>query len=330
MAFGRRCSLCGGKLDSQLRCMECGLDNTKNDEMYRGMLNRNKCDGEPLTHVHDESKRNSVKTYTTKSRSSTAQNRGSSPSKKIGRVIGIVIIVTWILPMVFEIIGSMMNTHMVEEWIEEISTETYNYEQYLEPGYYTVGVHIPEGTYDIEILDGNYGDIEIYEYIDGIVMMKDFYFLDGDYEDQSYVEALYLEEGDILSISPNLGIMISSYEELTFVDLYVENNPLSQTYMVTGSAVAGVDFPAGVYDIYYEPYLEDEYGTVGFSIWSEEKQANMFTDELYVDSYMGEVYFKNVPLTKESQIWLTDLETITLIPSSELDPQMLSISGESL
>ena len=33
--FGKRCTLCGGKLDSNGICKECGLDNKKNDKNYR-------------------------------------------------------------------------------------------------------------------------------------------------------------------------------------------------------------------------------------------------------------------------------------------------------
>ena len=50
--FGKRCSLCGGKLNSSGICMECGLDNSKSDKNYR--INRSACDGMPLTHVHEE------------------------------------------------------------------------------------------------------------------------------------------------------------------------------------------------------------------------------------------------------------------------------------
>lgn len=50
----KRCTLCGGKLDSQKRCTLCGLDNTKNDSMYKHMVNKNDCAKEPLTHVHEE------------------------------------------------------------------------------------------------------------------------------------------------------------------------------------------------------------------------------------------------------------------------------------
>ncbi len=44
--FGKRCSLCGGKLNSRGICTECGLDNSKSDKNYR--INRSDCDGMPL------------------------------------------------------------------------------------------------------------------------------------------------------------------------------------------------------------------------------------------------------------------------------------------
>lgn len=50
--FGKRCSLCGGKLNSRGICTECGIDNSKSDKNYR--INRSDCDGMPLTHVHEE------------------------------------------------------------------------------------------------------------------------------------------------------------------------------------------------------------------------------------------------------------------------------------
>lgn len=52
--FRRECSLCGGKLDSSNICRECGLDNNKSDANY--VMNRSSCDGQPLTHVHEERK----------------------------------------------------------------------------------------------------------------------------------------------------------------------------------------------------------------------------------------------------------------------------------
>lgn len=43
--------MCGGKLNGQGICTECGLDNNKSDKNYR--LNQSDCDHEPLTHVHE-------------------------------------------------------------------------------------------------------------------------------------------------------------------------------------------------------------------------------------------------------------------------------------
>lgn len=49
--FGRKCTLCGGKVDSRGICEECGLDNNKSEKNYK--INQASCDGKPLTHVHE-------------------------------------------------------------------------------------------------------------------------------------------------------------------------------------------------------------------------------------------------------------------------------------
>lgn len=49
--MGRRCQLCGGKLKNNI-CVECGLDNSKNDDMYT--MEKRECERESLTHTHNE------------------------------------------------------------------------------------------------------------------------------------------------------------------------------------------------------------------------------------------------------------------------------------
>ena len=76
MGHKRRCSLCGERLDSSLRCTACGLDNTKNDSMYKNLVNQNDCKEQPLTHVHEEPKTNKnygKVTYTYKNKVETAK-----------------------------------------------------------------------------------------------------------------------------------------------------------------------------------------------------------------------------------------------------------------
>ncbi len=52
--FGERCTLCGGKLDGRKICTECGLNNSKSEKNYK--INKGSCDGQPMTHVHEEEK----------------------------------------------------------------------------------------------------------------------------------------------------------------------------------------------------------------------------------------------------------------------------------
>ena len=56
-----KCSLCGGNLDSKKRCTFCGLDNTKNDDMYKHLVNQNDCSNQPLTHIHTDEENASQK-----------------------------------------------------------------------------------------------------------------------------------------------------------------------------------------------------------------------------------------------------------------------------
>ena len=49
------CSLCGGKLKNGI-CTECGMDNRKSDEAYKGALNKNDCANMKFSHVHEDGK----------------------------------------------------------------------------------------------------------------------------------------------------------------------------------------------------------------------------------------------------------------------------------
>ena len=77
--FGRRCSLCNGKLDSKNVCKECGLDNTKSEKYYK--INQSSCDDMPLTHVHEE---NRYEEHSEKKRkkADTHVPKGNKPKKQ--------------------------------------------------------------------------------------------------------------------------------------------------------------------------------------------------------------------------------------------------------
>ena len=327
-----RCSLCGGRLDFEKRCTLCGLDNTKNDDQYKGFLKQNSCDDGPLTHTHEDMT-DSVKKQSTvypKSEAPTYSQRKSqrieyarptykqqkvskaatqskSEKKGAGPIVAIIIAIFGIIP---SLIG------LIEESSYEPDVREYAYENYLEAGMYEVGVHIPEGTYTIGIDWGEAGFVEIMEPIEKGFCITDSYELS--LGKQEYVEEVYLSEGQILTIPSNMLLYLGS-DDVDFYDVSGVENYLSESFVITGEATAGIDFPAGVYDIWYEPVgdeqQDDEYGDVSYQLLNPESGGLVFEGSQYFASHMGSTVYRNVYFSEGSKIWLNGLKEVTLTPS---------------
>lgn len=129
--FGKKCTLCGGKIDNHNICTECGLDNTKTDENYH--MNESSCDHMPLTHVHknksaeqtkDPGKYNQSPAAAKKNQNQadgwrqaeSGWNRKSKGSRKgQTRVSKIITVIT----VVFTIAGILLN--VLEDHISDIA-----------------------------------------------------------------------------------------------------------------------------------------------------------------------------------------------------------------
>lgn len=51
--MAEKCFLCGGRVVNGI-CTECGMDNKKTDNTYKSRINRNDCEEQPMTHVHEQ------------------------------------------------------------------------------------------------------------------------------------------------------------------------------------------------------------------------------------------------------------------------------------
>jgi len=326
--LGERCSLCGGKLDSEKRCTECGLDNTKNDEMYRGMMNQNNGDDIPLTHVHTEEihqashakpantyRANTYNVGKQKRAPQQSQKKGEKQESRIAKVISIIIIIFGFLPTIFNMLGDIGGGR--EEMVQEESIYLdYEYENFLGPGLYKVGVHIPAGTYSIELDCGTYGTVSTFEYDGDTFYNNEGFTLESD--ETEYIVDLYLYEGEVLHVSSEITVYVYSYDIDS--DYYVEENMLTESHSVVDSATAGVDFEPGYYDIYYVPYDDIESGSILYNIWDAKVDNFIFQSSQYLGADLGQIWYCNVPFTEGSTIDLFGIHEIMLVPSGGVDP----------
>ena len=351
MGNNKKCSLCGGRLDSSRRCTECGLDNTKNDSMYKHMLNKNDCEDQPLTHVHEapktygSAKKSSYDQtkYATNKQATTRTTTSSKSAKKagcggcLGVIVGLIIILSTAVPFVIGFVEEFISSEIGFEDIFEMLPDEQDYEStyenqyWLAQGLYEVGVHIPEGWCEIAFNWDESATIEIYEY-DG----TEFWIYESYYVDTNGgFYTFHLDKGDFL--------MLTFDDPSTAVCLYSDSTELDGVYagfdechMLSGQMIAGVDFPAGVYDIVYSPTTESGWGYVDLQVMSEEDGYLLWNTGLYFEEPSGDYsyeiddncgYYVNIPFTPGTIINVDpDLDGIYIYPSYQIGQEMYDIT----
>lgn len=323
----RTCSLCGGKLDNHKRCTLCGLDNTKNDDMYGHLLNQNSCEHEPLTHVHEEhvkpaypSAKYSSSTF--KKASKTTHTKKTGSKSLATTVVSVITIIVALMGGIVELIEDVRYESSYEENYTEVYSDPYEYvtdvmpdegeafKVVLEPGIYKVGAHIPAGFYEAEIVSGDYGYVSIDDHSNWIYHTENI-----GYEEQNIVYDLRLYDGAYFTVSSNITVNIytDNAQPITASPL---TNPLTQPVTARGEMVAGEDFEAGVYDIVYQPAEGYEYGYVEYTVTDEEGYD--YSWSVYFDSDIGAEIFHNLALPEGAVINIGELENVTLVPSANI------------
>lgn len=341
--FGKRCSLCGGKLNSNGICTECGLDNNKSDKNYR--INQSECDHEPLTHVHHgknekpekqlkpntprQSWQGSTTTYSgnTGSTGSTGRKK-SGKNKKPGRIISKIIAVIVIFnvffgifqPLVSDILDDVISGYQentedytrsdpYEYVTKELPADGESVSFDLTSGDYVVGVHIPEGNYQADV-SYDYDTVQVDDGDSGLYLYEYAGQTDGDYLDD-----LRLYNGAIVHISSQTTITLYSDNAQTD-NIFYEDNPLAGQKPVTikEDAIVGPDLPAGVYDL----TLVSGEGSVDVDIYTEYGES-METINLYLgENCTDGKEYKNLVLPKNAQITLDDNMELRLTPSEKV------------
>lgn len=326
--FRKECSLCGGRLDSNQICVECGLDNSKNDDNYisTGKTHR---DSESLTHVHTEYDPMAGKTVT-RDWLKNAKKKKKKP--KLGIYIIIFVILAQIGPAFMNLVdefsyGSYEPDYRAEEavvWEDDpYAYVTYElvetgmvYEVDLTAGTYKGGVHIPEGSYEVifipeEGAEDSYADLSMNDMENCIY--QSFYF--GESEELYAINDFRVYTNGIIDIEGR-GTLHFYSENAQLEDMYSMTNPNTQSYYLSDMFEVGVDVVPGVYDVYCESgtgIFDYEVETLsGYSIYCGKligDQASGFAGEL-----------KNIVLPEGTIVYIDEME-IQLVPSDSIESE---------
>ena len=342
--FGKRCTLCGGRLDSNQICKECGLDNRKSEKNYQ--INRSGCEDLPLTHVHTERNTGQNRQYHSsrsqqdRSQYRQAQAGGQEPQRQRRKYQGyqrqidpprkrrkgcliwivILVIVITVLAAVIPFLGQVRNdadTEWVSQSIEEqgpyeyvtsaLSNEGTAVEYELPSGRYIVGVHIPSGRYVAEPVD-DFDVVRVWDEENSISL----YEYKGK-EGENYLDDLRLYPGAVVEISAESPIKLTSDNAQAVIMAGMEN-PLTESVELTGGDIyeAGADLPPGSYDVIVTGGEGDMDITVldeGGQIY-DEKFLNLGTD-----SGTDGSEYRNLILPEGSRILCEKSLKVTLVPS---------------
>ncbi len=258
-----RCSLCGGKLNGQNICTECGLNNSKSDKNYK--INQSSCDSRPLTHVHQEEQKRAKETGTSERsvqrmprqqtgpvKAGNQKRSGKNNGARIMAIVSVCLMLSGILvPLIQELAihgDSEPDSEYEEtdpyEYVErEIPEEGSTEEYILGRGEYVVGVHIPEGNYTADAGD----DLDVVQVEDPANGIYLYEYMDK--EEGNYLDDLRLYRGAHVMIETD-SVMRLSTGNARITEMYGIKNPWKENIQITGerAAEAGKDFVPGVYD----------------------------------------------------------------------------------
>ncbi len=313
------CRVCGGDIKGGY-CTSCGMSYSEDQNLQGNNLNNK---------------------YYQNTQSNNTYNNSQNPGgfgqrkKKKSPIIILVILFTvfvvigGVVGFVSDIISSALGYDSVLSFEEEYDyndyDEDYGYDEdysdekeeniilgdndymaTLGSGAYIVGLHIPAGIYDIEMADKdsyNWGYIVVNR--DG---GNNFY--EG-FDEETGLYEVELLEGDGVSLETSA---LANFTTSTASPLTEgTQNPLTESVLVKEreNLIAGIDFPAGTYDIYI---LYNDYGSVDIDIYDDFYGNQESYYNFYGDMSEELEPIRNIEFPTGTKIETDDME-VELVPS---------------
>lgn len=314
----------------------------RNVEQQRRTTGQNRqSSGQPQTTRVKQDLKNAW-TQKTKERQQQVQQAGKAiKGSKIGKIIVIFYVIIMILSVAGGLIGDLFERlpsgsyeftiapepEPVIEDAEEIPSpyiddESYSYALYelsedgdifdenLMQGNYQVGVHIPEGTYDINLIGGDYGSIWLKD-AENVIYLS---FSIGEDADYQYLENVRMYEGAYLQITGNVELQFIADNAQEWLAAEVPEDAgmdtSSSTYRIdAGDAItAGETIPAGIYN------LEVIDGWATLTTTYQDENGNIISNSFWLSDSDYESVYKNVPILADMEVSV-EYGDVQLIPS---------------
>lgn len=199
----------------------------------------------------------------------------------------------------------------------ELSEDGDEFSIILEPGEYITGAHLPEGNYTVYLEEGS-GYFSVTDDENGIYLWEAF-GLDDEYDEIQTMKDVRLYQSALISVSEDVLLKLSTKNAQTQNLSYLEN-PLKDSIDMNGgdTLIAGIDFPAGVYDA---EYIDDSawitYRIPARPDWYEEEYVEY---SVWIDSYAAGGVYRNIVLPKGTAITAEDAD-FKLVPSEKISSE---------
>ena len=173
------------------------------------------------------------------------------------------------------------------------------YSETLAAGDYEVGVHIPEGTYSVQMIKSSISNFIVKDEANKIKYSRNLYTSDGIASIK--FKNVHLFTGATVKIESNDGaILVSENAQMNSMNQR-EPNTVKETFTIETDSVAGIEFPEGTYDITLMS-LEGEYGNGKKSSYNQ--QQTIYT--LGIEA----ITYKNIEFPKGTNFELYDVAVV--------------------
>jgi len=232
-----------------------------------------------------------------------------------------------------------------------IDLDNYEHSYTLKPGLYEVGVHLPAGTYVVQLEEGKEGEFDICMMEDSSIYTKSKYYVyDNEKGEKDIIKRPYfgiyalgrsvptykriksitIDEGQILNIESMASIIFYSND----IEEIINSNRIevkhSDVTLALNASRAGKDFPAGVYDILYEPKDSSQKGTINCAIKDISAIYSLVNYSFECEGKMdSQVVAHGIPFTPGSSINIGNLDGVILVPTKYIGKTFNSLTWES-